>query len=173
MSVNIIILIGAAACSYYSEELERHDSSIDRFVLELFFTRPKFPNDVTFLISASHDELVCNQSLQTHRAPGVDPSSADTNLCPKPIPIAISKARACIDECTSRVNSTTEYRCGLLGLSNDAICVMRRMRVDELNGWFKWRHSSHRKNERKVLDSIRSWRGWLDMRLQVWWGRGQ
>jgi hypothetical protein len=90
--------------------LERHNSSINPFMLELFFTRPKFPNDVSFLVFASQYKLVYNQSLQTHRTPGVYPSSADTNLSPKSISETISKTCTCIDECTCRINTTTEYR---------------------------------------------------------------
>ena len=109
-----------------NEDLERHNSSsINPFMLELFFTRPKFSNDVSFLVFASHYKLVYNQSLQTHRTPSVYPSSADTNLSPKSISETISKTRTCIDECTCRVNATTEHRCCFLGFSNDTIGVMR------------------------------------------------
>ena len=50
------------------------------------------------------DPLSGHQSLHPHRAPGVDASSADTNLSPQPKPVAIGETSAGIVEDTRTVH---------------------------------------------------------------------
>ena len=56
----------------------------------------------------SQDPLSGHQSLHPHRAPGMDASSADTNLSPQPKPIAIGEASAGIVEDTRTVHRREE-----------------------------------------------------------------
>lgn len=115
---------------------ERYGRGVDLsvFVLLLPLADAKLADDVALVILAPHHVLVCHKALQTHWAARVDPACADPHLRAEPIPEPVRKARAGVHERPCGVDTAAERRRGAFVLGDDAVRVVRAVRVDVRDG---------------------------------------
>ena len=128
---------------------------------------PKFPNDVPVLAFAPQHILVRDQALQSDRSARVYAPGADSHFGAEPIPEPVREARARVDEHARRVDAARERAGGGDVLGDDAVSVMRGMRVDVLHGGREGRQSENREREAEVLGCVRVWRGGVDVGQSV------
>ena len=74
----------------------------------LAFSHPEIPHDVSLFVFAPHHIFVDYQPLKAYRTPRMYLPRADTHLRAEPISKTVREARASVDKCPSRVDTTTE-----------------------------------------------------------------
>ena len=112
--------------------------------------------------------LVDHQPVQAHGSPRMDPSCANPNLCAESIPKPIRKSRRRIHECPRRIHRPTKDGGGGFVLSDDRVCVMRRMPVDPLDGCLERGDGEDRDGETEIFGNVCSFRSFLDVRRELW-----
>jgi hypothetical protein len=117
-----------ATLSFSEWELVHPDGLVR--VLFLPGSPAKFPNDMALFVLAPQDVLVRHESLKPDRTTRVDPPGADPHLSTKAIPEAVGEARARVDEYARRVDAADERARCVGGLGDDAVGVVRAVRVD-------------------------------------------
>lgn len=132
---------------------KRHRRGVDPsvFVLLLPLPNPKLADDVALFTLAPHHVLVRHKALQAHWAARVDPARADPDLRAEPIAEPVRKARAGVHERPRGVDAAAERRRGALVLGDDAVRVVRAVRVDVRDGGGERGHGEDGEREGEVL----------------------
>ena len=113
------------------------------FVLLLALADPKLAHHMALLPLAPHHVLVCDKPLQTDRSPCVYATGANADLCAEPVSESVREPRARVHERPRRVHAPAERRRGGLVLGDDAVRVVRRVRVDMADRGLERGHGEH------------------------------
>ena len=154
---------------------EGHSRSVDPPVLVplLAFTRAELAHYMALLALASQHVLVRDEALQTHWPACVDASRTDADLRAKSIAEPVREPCARVHERPRRIHPSAERRRDRLVLSDDAVRVVRRVRIDVPDCGGNRRHGEHGEGQAEVFRRVGFWGGRLHMCGKVGRGRGQ
>jgi len=107
----------------------------------------KLPNDMTARAPTPQNVLVRHESIKSDGPARVDAAGADPNFGAEAIAETVGEARARVDEDPGRVNAADEGAAGRRGLGNDAVGVVRAVRVDVRDGRGEGGYGEHCKRE--------------------------
>lgn len=127
----------------------------------LSLARAELANDVALRAPAFEHVLVRDEPLEPDGSPCVNASGADPDLRAEAIAEAVREARTRIHERARRVDPAAECRCRRAVLSDDAVGVVRGVRVDEAHRVRERGRRAHGEREREVLGRVRVWRRWV------------